>query len=538
MSLPFTMGTQRIDDLQHEEKDWREISAAIRADFQRNAIKLSSFAFVLGDEASGWRLVDYQAGEPRAYDIAATAQGLEVRQHSTSGLSTVLTDYPVFPLGFKVREYASGNGADVRTSPRQDVFTVGMLRDGRARELLDDEQRQRWDYFFPLSRAYVGLPHRRRIRGWRKEMDNNETRLPKQRRKVVLFAALAAVLMTPLIYATIIDSSFACLPFLGLVGSLGCGVAALTSWLSNRRLRTRHANLQSWIDSLEKEENDLQTRADNHPVGPSSEQIRQWLQEDLKRLDRRAIGVLGLETIEDEEQTSANEDIADLTPPSTDPEHTPLQLPEHLNPRQLNGILLESWGLIQSSKAHGIDDIDSLHLGSVRIGRDGRLHFGVHFFQFILPTGMQLAVYGCFWDFILRKEKGMLTDEFFYSDVVSLRSRISRVHNSLSSEKASETTVFSLTVASNDSIDVSLTDKNVLDDMGRRMKKRRKNEQEQLREVREEEGENAVDEASPVFEEFDSEYDSEELPATRGAATLAFIRPLLRKHHQRPDSAE
>lgn len=531
MSLLFTLDEDLTRTLEtrweDDESGWINLPDDLREGFKKNRFTLPKQAFVTQVDDQRWRLVAYDAGEPRAYDLVQSESKLKVQRHSESGLSKVLADYPVFHLGLGAEEYADINQEDHGVG----VYVWGPFRDGRARQSLAKDQRQRWDYFFPIDRSYVGYPHRRRIHRWTKEKEDNTKALPKKQlyRRISSVSTFVMLGLTGL--TSLMGGDLASLAALTTPMGIACLIMAIAVTIDIKNRETQNRERTAWIPLLRREGEELKAQAKDH-APPSDTAYDRWLQQDLAQLNNKVIETLNFESLNS--GAGSQEPYSEVAL-EQNPDNSPLQLPLELNPRGLSGILLESWGLIQSDKARGIKDIHPLHLGAVRVGNDGRLRFGVQFFQFILPTGMQLAVYGSFWDCILRQEKGLLTDEFFYRDIVSLRSRASRVNRYFGSDDGTETMVFSMSVASGESIEVSLTDHNVLDDMTRRLKKRRKEELHQMRKLREEAGDSWEPENGETFTSIeDIDEEGHELTATRAKAALAFIRPLLRKFHQQP----
>ena len=95
-----------------------------------------------------------------------------------------------------------------------------------------------------------------------------------------------------------------------------------------------------------------------------------------------------------------------------------------------------------------------------------------YFVQFLFPTRDYIAVHGEFFDVITDATKGRLTDEYYYSDVTSVRTETrAPVLEFLQHEEA---TTLRLTVASGDAVEVRFLDRNLQHTLNEYIEEQRK----------------------------------------------------------------
>lgn len=84
-----------------------------------------------------------------------------------------------------------------------------------------------------------------------------------------------------------------------------------------------------------------------------------------------------------------------------------------------NSWFFKSIGLLQEE--HPIKTRDFLY--AIKVGKDSKIRYPVFYFTWYMSTGFKLVVFSCFYDVIKNKMSGLYSDEFFYSDVVSVSQR-------------------------------------------------------------------------------------------------------------------
>ncbi|MCK4827794.1 hypothetical protein KA005_69340 [bacterium] len=116
--------------------------------------------------------------------------------------------------------------------------------------------------------------------------------------------------------------------------------------------------------------------------------------------------------------------------------------------------LFKSMGLLQANTPLKTKD----NLTVVTPGKDDyKIRYPVHYFTYYFTSKSKMAVFSCFFDIIKKKMSGIYSDEFFYSDVVSVSERtVDRIIN-LNGKKMEILDVpqLTLTVSSGDSMSIS-----------------------------------------------------------------------------------
>lgn len=448
----------------------RRPSRALRRVFSSHGVTLPEDAIVeTSSRGWAWNLVQRQ-GEHRRYlySIARQHDHYVVWQRTPSGYGSDLFQEHVFSLW----EPSNERMADVFELQRQSVNSIDTIdwievrvdervkfrryyRTGRERATLaDDKQRRKWDYFFRPASLRIGLNQKRLIWGMQRELSEHEQRIGARKLGIYLLSGLLGGLVLLL---TLSGYSVSLL-LLSVVAYFDL------RWLweimrrrgASRRIRQWIRDFQSEIEALE-----AQVPADV----PRDEQIHGWLMEDIRNLAADALKHLKL----DEKQI--------------------LRVSDGLDAMGVRGIPIWDWGLLQSGRLPGRLNLNPFHLFSLWPGRDGKPRFAVYYVQLIFPMERQLAVCGFYYDFIRRERRGESVAEYFYRNVVAVRSGTVEEPNPFDPDRQRETTTFQLQVASGDSITIALTDETVVRDLNKLLEAR-----EEIR--REEQASQARDEAA------------------------------------------
>ena len=135
------------------------------------------------------------------------------------------------------------------------------------------------------------------------------------------------------------------------------------------------------------------------------------------------------------------------------------------------------WGGLQNKEKPGyqsIERVSPIHHSLVQITDDGRPLYCVYYVQYLFPTSDYIASHGEFLDIIFDTTKGRLTDEYYYSDVTSVRTEMKERELFFLNNKYEECTTLRLTVASGDVVEVSMFDENLQRTMDQYILDRRK----------------------------------------------------------------
>lgn len=451
------------------------VSEILKKAFKDKGVTLSDgLAFVVQETIDvSWRIVDHCDEDVRSYVLRREGDTINVFKPTYSGLSDHLFDYRIF-------EYGS-----------EDLWCTGL-----ERYFLDERQQRKWDYFFRPSQYLIGYPHQSMLHDLFTQKAEKEKNLPGLKFLTGFWALLIVMSIISIPFLNVVS-------YIGIVFFLGL----FAKYFVNLRekaggLDLINERIQLLIDEISHLQNQVPQNI------PSDKEIDRWYDEELNYLEQEAIDALNL-----------------------DPE-TILELSEDLNPHGLKGLLIEDWGPLQPIINVGIGSISRTNWHAVMVGEDSKPRYGVYFLQFIFPTNDLISVYSCYYDFIKRDRKGLLTDEYFYRHVVSVGSRTEEYENSLNPDRKTEATMFRLTVSSSDSIVVALTDDAVIEDMNKRFKDIEKLKKERRRRAM---AAQATGTGHQDHDPSDDEYyenivrmAESELPATRAKRAIAFIRSELR----------
>jgi hypothetical protein len=308
----------------------------------------------------------------------------------------------------------------------------------------DDERVRIWDYFFRLQPEDVGAPQRAEIRAVRADLEAEfqvyqetveqlefdlraaeRALLADRRRNLIIGVPLLLIGMLLAVFLVRTGRSTNSVLFCG--GVLGLpGVFLLvrfglnTLGLSNARkgkdaqvedrkaIRDRQIRAARMrINALERQVEVLKQQI---PEPPSDNQVREWLNADLARLNRRSIEMTGLEG-----RLVPVEDFSSLGD---------LMLQD--NPIRVMGPgELQEVDRIPRTFTHEVNPDLNKHLSARRayILADGRsvdLLYGVYFIKYIAVTEDMLATYSLFYDLIAGKISGESVSEQYYRDVVAI----------------------------------------------------------------------------------------------------------------------
>ncbi|PHN03440.1 hypothetical protein [Flavilitoribacter nigricans] len=293
----------------------------------------------------------------------------------TPTISDDLNDYPIFRTG----------------TPYVLDGIKKFFIDGKERRKLSGTQLNKWDYFFRLSKTELARRHKKLIEDFKTEKElYHERRLEKF---AWFFLILAGVYFC-YYWTGILPAN---LLFLICFYKFRNSVIMPLFFLS-RKVVVFH----SYALDLEKEQRYLQSLVyQNHPlpyqIMVSDQQISQWLNEEILTLDRLAVQELRLG--------------GQIIP-----------LKGTLKSRKTKGLNIEEWGMVQANEVLGKDILEK-HYFNHQLGlrvNDGSPMYAIYYIYFIYMTAETIGIYGLFYDFILEKKIGGITNQYYYRDIVSI----------------------------------------------------------------------------------------------------------------------
>ena len=307
---------------------------------------------------------------------------------------------------------------------------IASYIDGRERERLSGNQLKKWDYFFRASRPALLYWHRVLVGEFKQNIEGYNQKLSSNGIWAGLMLIGAIVLFFSIWKVVAIAiSAYIFYRYRSIFINIFQAIIAVNEF-------------KSAIITLEEEALYLGQQLDQQPA--TDAQIREWLDNEIKALDSRAWKELKLDP----------ERIAGLSP--------------GLKSRDTVGLNIEEWGMIQSVEANGKNTINKpqhfFHQLGVRINQ-GRHIYAVYYINLLYMTEQGLGVYGCFYDFILEKVIGTVTNFYYYKDIVSIGSKVvdSKV---LDDSYELETKQTIITFYNNERIVITLTDGTTLKSLG------------------------------------------------------------------------
>ena len=468
----------------------------VRRKFKKNNISLSKSSYF---KAHRWTdtslkkpkekvtkvLIDKGAKEIKAYYFWEEEEQYNVKKGPASGQSSLLSNHSVYEIG-------------VPTVNEEENKKTIFLISGDEREKLQGKQRQKWDYFFRIYYPQIGKQQKRRIKKLNKEIEEWKKKI-KNEYLLIGMLILGMILFITSGELAIQSIAILCIATMGWLG------------LKVRKLSQKIEIAQRWIHTYKLEIKYLQNQVPPKEEIPTENQIEEWLVQELNELEEEAIKELDI-------------DPSQLLP-----------LDQDQNFRDgLKSIFIEEIGISQPKKVHGRDYVNAHHMEAIRVRRNGLPHFGVYYFQFIFLTADKITVLGFFYDFILNRKQGNISDEFYYSDVVSVVTKRISITSPFDESVQWELDVFKLGVPNSESIQVALSDMAIIDDMNERIEAKKKLKEEGFYEDKSLDEELGLTNNDPA-KEFDYqkhahliEVAEADLPKTRARAAISRIRRELR----------
>lgn len=516
MRINFTISIDFLKDLEKKDisKSYHPVSERLSHEFQRNNVNLDKDknAIFVEHPDQRWRVIDGIGVQVRAFTIQRENDRLGVHQRTTSGRSDVLWDYQIFDVG--------------RLDPTRHY---GWERSGITDHLQSSDEekkekwqkiRKKWDFFIRPRRGYVGLAQRRQI--W-DLMDKNNLHRENIKRKKNLRTIFGIGCGLSLLYTIAVpflsSQSGLSIPCSQIVSAVAFFAALALAGVVSISLKSMELEVKQNEGTMEELHNEVKHLLSQMPTEiPTAQEIHKWHQEEIVDISERVLKEMSLD---ERDILPFSEELKDKNPPD------------------VTGILLADGAASQPPKIlEDARDIEKSHLNSVA-GRGRYLLYGAYKFQFIYPTKNLLAVYGCFYDFILQEENSASTAEYFYRNVVNLSSKAVRWNSDYIEDHKIEAIIFHLSVSSGDHIQIALTDWKYAEDINKRIAARSKLKTEEDRRLHQEEIEregSARPEAAPPMgeEEYVDLVESAEcqVPATLGQVVISFIRNQLREKYE------
>ncbi|HRI61892.1 MAG TPA: hypothetical protein PK228_19270, partial [Saprospiraceae bacterium] len=186
----------------------------------------------------------------------------------------------------------------------------------------------------------------------------------------------------------------------------------------------------------------------------SGTQMRQWLKEEIEKLDEQSAVELGLPSDSILRQGVKDGHI------KIDPNN------------QITGLMVQEWGLTQPLTTNGKATIEKKHWHHLRAYRynEGRPLVGVYYLHFIYMTPDTIGFCGFFYDFILAKRFGTYTQQLFYRDIVNIGAREEDT-KILSDQEEWQTKQIIMSFTNGERISIALTDTVAIENLREQIEK-------------------------------------------------------------------
>lgn len=402
----------RPEDFQplSEASYFSELPSNLQNSFRNRNIRIPATAKVIDSKYRGLQYIIFNGD--LGLKVFTLADDLSAEQSSIG--TAVYDESPT--VSHNLNDYSI-----YRTSvPLRDNGKV-ILINGKEREQLQGIHLKKWDYFFRASKHEIGYWHRRLIHDLDAELKI------KKKEENQKFLQIGGIILV----ALIIYSGFWKILALPLIGFGLYKFRKLFFTLysilqGNKVLKRSIVQLQSEIEFLEDQFS--QSRV-------SEKEIRDCLNKEILALDKIAFEELGLD----------KKDILAVKP--------------SLKYRGTAGLSIEEWALVQSDNTNGkkiIEKKHPFHLLGFRIN-NGRPIYSMYYLYFIYMTEDVIGIYGFFYDFILEKRFGTVTNQYFYRDIVSIGT-VEKESIILNSRFELETKQIIVTFYNNEKITITLTD--------------------------------------------------------------------------------
>lgn len=250
--------------------------------------------------------------------------------------------------------------------------------------ILDQRQQQKADYFFKNAAIKNPFQHERAIYKFDEWGEAYYKIFTKDIAKVGFFILISLIIILQLPYY------------------LGFAVVAYATYYFRNIFKNFKKSYQlndiinKSLDTLKKERELL--LAEGSSIIVSDQQMEQWLQEEIAKLDKAAFQSF---QIREEDLIPVDDQIKGKT----------------------IGINIEEWGIIQPITTNGKRAIQEKDLRAFRFNGQRPL-FGVYYLVFFYLTAESICIHSCFYDFIRSKKYGANSKEYSYKELIKIEAKV------------------------------------------------------------------------------------------------------------------
>ncbi len=250
--------------------------------------------------------------------------------------------------------------------------------------LLDQKHQQKADYFFKNGATKNPFQHERTIYKFDEWGEAYYKIFTKDIAKVGFFILIGLIIILQLPY------------YLGIAVVAYAGYYFRNIFKNFKKSYQLNDIINKSLDTLKKERELL--LAEGSSIIVSDQQMEQWLQEEIVKLDKAAFQSF---QIREEDLIPIDEQIKGKT----------------------IGINIEEWGIIQPITTDGKRAIQEKDLRAFRFNGQRPL-FGVYYLVFFYLTADSMYVHSCFYDFIRSKKYGANSKEYSYKELIKIEAKV------------------------------------------------------------------------------------------------------------------
>lgn len=422
------MGAGEMSQLD-KASSYSQIPEPLKTLFRVEGVHLSPDATVIKSlKEPRWFIVDSSSGFLNIFHIEIVASSSQIFQldvtRETPTYSDNIHDYPIYRVGIAFK----GDEA---------LYISGRERE----ELTDERQLQKWDYFFRASKEELGNKHYRLAGEFEEWRSDYQALLNKNAIKAGVLFVVSLFLLIKLWW-------FVALPIIAY------GLYRFRNWFIDLYQSYKNTRFLKFCDQkLGDELQYLESQVFQQTV--SEDQVRKWLEEEVRELDQKTVAELGLS-------------------------------PDHIIRREFGGpnggvdinkdilgLKIQEWGITQPLSANGKKSIEKKHWHHLRALRRGTREplVGVYYIHFIYLTPDNIGISSFFYDFILAKRFGTMTTQYFYRDIVGLGTAVKDTLILTDLEEL-ETKQIILSFVNNEKICIALTDQVAIENLGSQIERR------------------------------------------------------------------
>lgn len=341
----------------------------------------------------------------------------------------------------KILERTPTYSDDIETYP---IYSAGIplaksktlfISGEERKELKDEKQLKKWDYFFYASKEELIHRHLYMLDEFNELEEKAIVQLKEEG------GIIGALLLCCFILSFFIGK---------LIAVLILGLGLFLLWNNIKKGILLFGNIRTlrmFSSRLNEEKEYLESQMVQ--IKTSGKQIEQWLNEEITILDTAIATEFELPKV-----NIKRLQWKEIKKAKIDPKN------------DITGLIIDEWGYFQPFSTNGKKTLSRKywhHLHALRF-HNNRPLVGAYYITFIYLTEETLAVSSFFYDFILSRRFGQTTNQYYYRDIVSIGTAI-KESKVFDDEEELETEQVIISFYNNEKIAVTLTDKVTIENL-------------------------------------------------------------------------